>query len=153
MYCKCGNEIPEVRVKLGYKTCVECSKEDKWGCSHLIFHKTGNTIEIIKDKELCEQINMMAERPAFGVSRGVKGNIRKPHAPKNPSPRKIRKEEPKLSLEEVGKQAMHLNDKKGPNSATIFLDECLKKKFISNYQYKRIQEIIFAINNNNYGND
>lgn len=145
MYCKCGKEIPDVRVKLGYKTCVECSKEDKWGCSHLIFHKTGNTIEIIKDKELCEQINMMAERPAFGVSRGVKGNIRKP---KTQIDHKPRISKPKLSFDEVGSKAMDINEKDGVENALLFLDECFKSKFISNYQYHKIIKIITAFNEN-----
>ena len=47
MICKCKNIIPSVRVQLGYKTCVNCSTTEKYGCAPLINHKTGNSIQIM----------------------------------------------------------------------------------------------------------
>ena len=47
MRCKCENIIPDGRVKLGYKTCVNCSTVEKYGCAPLINHKTGNSIQIM----------------------------------------------------------------------------------------------------------
>ena len=45
--CSCGNIIPKKRVEMGYKVCVECSTTEKYGCIDIIYHKTGNTIEIL----------------------------------------------------------------------------------------------------------
>ena len=77
MYCKCGNVIPEARVDLGYKTCVKCSTEDRWSCNPLTFHKTGNSIEVIKDRELAEEVANKAQRRNYGVLKGVTGSYRK----------------------------------------------------------------------------
>ncbi len=30
MQCKCGEEIPEGRVKLGYQTCLECGDSEAY---------------------------------------------------------------------------------------------------------------------------
>lgn len=85
MICKCGNKIPSIRIKLGYKTCVDCSNEQKWGVNPLTFHKTGNTVEVIKDPELAEEISNMAQRRNYGVMKGVTGSYKRK---KNVIPRK-----------------------------------------------------------------
>lgn len=147
MYCKCGNKIPEVRVKMGYRTCINCSNEEKWGCSQIVYHKTGNTIEVIKDKELCEQINAMAERPTFGVSRGMKGNIRKKFEKK--SIIKIKKEkEPIPTFNMIGIKAMDINETKNFIEVKKYLKECIKKHWISQYRANKISNIIEKFNNN-----
>ena len=91
MICKCGNKIPSARIKLGYKTCVKCSNEKKWGVNPLTFHKTGNTVEVIKDPELAEEINNMAQRRNYGVMKGVTGSYkRKKHVnPRKPKQEKV----------------------------------------------------------------
>ena len=58
---------------MGYKVCVKCSTELGWSCSALTHHKTGNTIEIIKDPEVAHNINAMAQRKSFGVMSGITG--------------------------------------------------------------------------------
>ena len=45
--CKCNKTIPEARVKLGYKTCVQCSSVEMYSYVPIIEHKTGNTIQIV----------------------------------------------------------------------------------------------------------
>lgn len=82
MICKCGSNIPEVRVKLGYKTCVDCSDESKWSASPITVHKTGNTIEVIKDPDLAFTINAMAERRNYGVMKGVTGSYKRKNVKK-----------------------------------------------------------------------
>ena len=48
--CKtCNESYPQQRKDMGYTVCVGCSTEPSWSCSALTFHKTGNSIEIIKD--------------------------------------------------------------------------------------------------------
>lgn len=145
MYCKCGQKLPAVRVKMGYKTCVKCSTEDKWGCSQVVYHKTGNTIEVIKDKELCEQINAMAQRPAFGVCRGMKGNVkRKPT--RNVKPRVKKDTEMVPTFGFMGGAAMSFYEREGMDAAKKYVDECIKKQWLSKYRGNRIIRIIELIN-------
>ena len=44
---KCNSIIPQGRVNLGYKVCVNCSTTEAYGCAPLINHKTGNSIQIM----------------------------------------------------------------------------------------------------------
>lgn len=147
MYCKCGAKIPEVRVKAGYKTCVKCSTEEKWGCSHVVYHKTGNTIEVIKDKELCEQINAMAQRPAFGVCRGMKGNVKKKCA-RSVKPRVKKDPEMVPTFSFIGATAMDLYERENIEASHKYIDECVKKRWLSQYRANRIIRIIKEFDEN-----
>ena len=76
--CKtCGEHYPQERRDMGYNVCVSCSTEPGWSCSALTFHKTGNSIEIIKDPEVAYNINQMASRKNFGVMSGITGRYRR----------------------------------------------------------------------------
>ena len=35
MKCKCKNIIPQARVLLGYKVCIDCSTIEQYGCAPL----------------------------------------------------------------------------------------------------------------------
>ncbi len=52
MYCKCkpGVKIPQLRLDMGYKTCVECSTTQTYSYVPIIEHKTGNTIQIVSQE-------------------------------------------------------------------------------------------------------
>lgn len=45
--CKCGNDIPQGRVALGFFNCVSCSSTEMYSYVPIIYHKTGNTIQIV----------------------------------------------------------------------------------------------------------
>ena len=72
MYCKCGDKVHEVRIKLGYRTCMPCSTTQTYSYVPIIAHKTGNTIQIVSQevsdsvhrawrrKQLDEQLNQMS---------------------------------------------------------------------------------------------
>ena len=66
MNCKCGSIIPSVRVNLGYKTCVECSTVEQYGCAPLINHKTGNSIQIMSQSDAAK-IAKMTQRRGYGT--------------------------------------------------------------------------------------
>ena len=66
MNCKCGSIIPNVRVDLGYKTCVECSTVEQYGCAPLINHKTGNSIQIMSQSDSAI-IAKMTRRRGYGT--------------------------------------------------------------------------------------
>ena len=122
MYCRCGSTIPQARIDLGYSKCVDCSTEDRWSCNPLTFHKTGNSIEIIKDPELAEDVARKAARRNYGVLKGVTGSYKKT---KSVQPREIKIETPKeyvvvksrrkpdpsrYEFETVGQEAMAMAD-------------------------------------------
>ena len=71
MYCRCGEKVHEVRIKLGYNNCVGCSTTKTYSYVPIIEHKTGNTIQIVSQevsasvhrawrrKQLDEQLNQV----------------------------------------------------------------------------------------------
>ena len=66
MNCKCGSIIPDVRVNLGYKTCVNCSTVEQYGCAPLINHKTGNSIQIMSSSDAAK-IAKLTRRRGYGT--------------------------------------------------------------------------------------
>jgi hypothetical protein len=70
----CGEPIPEGRIKAlpKVKKCVKCSDTDKYGVISINNDKTGNEIQIIKDRKLAEKINKASQREGYGVMNGVK---------------------------------------------------------------------------------
>lgn len=132
MYCKCGNIIPKARVKLGYKSCVKCSEEEKWSCNPLTFHKTGNTIEIIKDRELAMEVAAKASRPNYGVMKGVTGNYHK-------NPNTINK--PKKIETESEKEFIVVRSRKKVDPSTYEFDAVGQEAFLMAEKNKSISEI------------
>ncbi len=51
MKCTCGNLIPEIRIKLNYKTCVKCSTTQMYSYVPIINGKTGNTIQVVSQEQ------------------------------------------------------------------------------------------------------
>ena len=66
MKCKCNNIIPHGRVQLGYKTCVNCSTTERYGCAPLINHKTGNSIQIMTQSDAAK-IAKLTRRSGYGT--------------------------------------------------------------------------------------
>ena len=74
--CKCGLEIHPRRFELGYKTCINCSSEEKKAVIQISNHKTGNEIQIV-DRQTAEEFNFISSRKSFGISTGMKKSYRK----------------------------------------------------------------------------
>ena len=66
MKCKCKNIIPDGRVRLGYKTCVNCSTTERYGCVPITYHKTGNSIQIMTASQAAE-IAKSTRRKGYGT--------------------------------------------------------------------------------------
>ena len=67
MKCKCNkNIIPEGRLRLGFRVCVECSTVEAYGCAPVINHKTGNTIQIMSQKDAAH-IAKLTRRRGYGT--------------------------------------------------------------------------------------
>ena len=65
MICKCENIIPQVRVDLGYTSCVDCSTTEAYGCAPVINHKTGNSIQIMSSSDAA-RIAKLTRRRGYG---------------------------------------------------------------------------------------
>ena len=66
---KCENIIPEGRVKLGYKVCVQCSTVEQYGCAQVINNKTGNSIQIMSSED-AKKIAKLTRRKGYGTMLG-----------------------------------------------------------------------------------
>ena len=66
MKCKCNNIIPQGRVRLGFKVCINCSKVQMYGCAPLINHKTGNSIQIMSASDAAI-IAKLTRRRGYGT--------------------------------------------------------------------------------------
>ena len=66
LQCKCKNIIPMQRVNLGFKVCVGCSKTERYGCSAITYHKTGNSIQIMSSSDAAK-IAKMTRRKGYGT--------------------------------------------------------------------------------------
>ena len=66
MKCKCNKPIPNGRLRLGFKVCVNCSSVEAYGCAPLINHKTGNSIQIMSKSD-AEKIAKMTQRRGYGT--------------------------------------------------------------------------------------
>ena len=65
----CNNIIPQGRVNLGFKVCVDCSQTEQYGCAPLINHKTGNSIQIMSSSDAA-RISKMTQRRGYGTMLG-----------------------------------------------------------------------------------
>jgi hypothetical protein len=66
MICKCNRTIPQARVDLGYKVCVNCSSVEPYGCAPIINHKTGNTIQIMSRSD-AQKVARLTRRRGYGT--------------------------------------------------------------------------------------
>jgi hypothetical protein len=73
--CKsCGQSISEARLLIIPNTehCVNCTSESRWSSVPIINHKTGNTIEVVKDPEVAAEFHKLSSRAGFGTLRGLR---------------------------------------------------------------------------------
>jgi hypothetical protein len=77
-FCVCGNEIADGRYKLGYRTCLDCSSEKKWSGIQIVYHKTGNDIQIVKDPDDAAEFLAKTSRKGFGAMRGMTSSYKNP---------------------------------------------------------------------------
>jgi hypothetical protein len=69
MNCKCNKQIPEGRLRLGFRVCVNCSTVEMYGCAPLINHKTGNSIQIMSSSD-ARKIAKLTRRKGYGTMLG-----------------------------------------------------------------------------------
>jgi hypothetical protein len=159
MVCKhCETVIPQKRVDMGYRECVNCSTTPRWSANPVIFHKTGNTTEIIKDPEVAADLAFASARKGFGVLKGMTANRRpkavttkKVEAPKvlpaaAVSFRRVAVHKPTYYFEEVGQEMMDIFEKHGYTLASQHIQKALEEKRIYRKQADQLSLILNTFN-------
>ena len=142
---ECGNNIPQKRTELGYKTCVSCSTTDSYGFVNIVNHKTGNTVQPMPKKQ-AEAINKIGERKRFGtvLKGGSKTN--------NYNPKNIKYGASTVqigspqSFDKVGQEALYLLETKGFDTASLYIDREVKDYIISASQAFQIRQLLQVLN-------
>ena len=71
---KCSGKMPLLRyTKYGYKSCVNCSTEQRVGGVAIANHKTGNEIQIMPMED-AQRLYRLSQRSGYGVMKGMKHN-------------------------------------------------------------------------------
>ena len=141
---KCNHNIPQARLDLGYKVCVECSTEEKLGCIDTINHKTGNTVQVMS-REDADKASKLTKRAGFGILRSMSGGS---------SQRKAKYEYDGCSttyvgndvmFEQIGKTYIDFLDV-DKEIAKRYLDRALNNLEISQLQYNKIKLVCYNLN-------
>lgn len=142
---KCNHNIPQARLDLGYKVCVECSTEEKLGCIDTINHKTGNTVQVMSRKD-ADKASKLTKRAGFGILRSMSGGS---------SQRKTKYKYDGCSTTQVGSKKLYEHVGKtyidyldvDKNIAERYLTRSLKNFEISELQYNKIKLLYKLITN------
>ena len=140
---KCNHNIPQARLDLGYKVCVDCSTEEKLGCIDTIHHKTGNTIQVMS-REDAEKANKLTKRAGFGILRSMSNGSSqlKSNMITGCSTTYVGND---VMFEQVGKTYMdYLEVDK--EIAQRYLDRALNNLEISQLQYNKIKLLCYNLN-------
>ena len=140
---KCNHNIPQARLDLGYKVCVDCSTEEKLGCIDTIHHKTGNTIQVMS-REDADKANKLTKRAGFGILRSMSNGSsqHKSNMITGCSTSTIGNE---VSFEHIGKTYMDYLEV-DEEIAQRFIDRALNNLDISENQYNKIKLICYSLN-------
>ena len=142
MNCKkCNAKMPSARVTLGYVHCVDCSEVDTYGCVDIVYHKTGNTVQVLS-KDQAAAINKHS-RKRFGtvLKGGSKSTTYKPTNIRYGGASSAFIGTQQL-FEEVGAQVMKVLDSKGFEAASLYVDRQVQNLNISGSQAFKLKQII-----------
>jgi len=151
--CKCGKNIPQPRLNLGYHVCVDCSTEVAWSAIQVVHHKTGNEIQVVKDPEVAAEFHAKSQRTGFGTLKGMTGSYkrrtapvitRKPkEEPAAPPPNVVVARRPMpLDFEGVGQSVMTALETAGKEQALAIIEQALKDYRLLNRQAVQLREIV-----------
>ena len=141
--CKCGSAIPEKRVEMGYKTCVECSTEEKYGFIDVVYHKTGNTIEILPAED-AKKMRELTKRRGFGSMSSLRGGSGGGGGITVSSHRNYPTQ---ADFEKVGEEAMKEYEAFGLKEAVEVIESYYKKEKITPLQKKNLIAIFDHLEN------
>ena len=55
--CKCGNEIADERISIGYHVCLECGEKNALNYKHTIVPMPKSNYIVVTDLELLKGLN------------------------------------------------------------------------------------------------
>ena len=147
MKCKnCDKDIPQKRIELGFKKCVGCSDTEKYGVIDVVYHKTGNTVEIT-DIKTAEAVNKASKRSGYGVMRGMTKGGSKSTSTYNPNSKNkgvcvstafVGTE---VSFNKIGEKAMLFFEVNGIDSAYDVIEKAFKEMDINIYQRNKLRQV------------
>jgi hypothetical protein len=149
MNCKCGNEIPGKRAELGFKVCINCSTVEKVGCVDVVYHKTGNTIEIT-DRETAEKIRKLSRRNSKGIMVGMRPSPKsmtyQPSGKVN-GQRLLERavQADPVQFEKDGARALEIMEEQGLHAAQVWLMKRVTDLWLTPVQVGRIRVILEAM--------
>ena len=141
---KCNHNIPQARLDLGYKVCVNCSTEEKLGCIDTIHHKTGNTIQVMS-REDADKASKLTRRAGFGILRSMAGGSTSQRKPKIINGCSTTYVGNDVMFEQVGKTYIDFLDV-DKEIAERYLDRALNNLEISQLQYNKIKLVCYNLN-------
>lgn len=146
MNCKkCKAKLPAARISLGFIHCVECSDVDTYGCVDIVYHKTGNTVQVMS-KEQAASINKHS-RKRFGtvLRAGSKSTAYNPKGVKiGCSNTFIGSDD---SYNKVGEMMMLLLDAKGFDTASAYIDKQVANYVIRATQAFKLKQVLNSVTN------
>jgi hypothetical protein len=148
MKCKgCDKEIPQKRIELGFKKCVNCSDTEKYGVVDVVYHKTGNTVEIT-DAKTAEAVNKAAKRSGYGVMRGMTKGGSKMSSTYNPKGKSKNTNcvstsfvGTTVSFNKIGEKAMLFFEVAGIDAAYEVIEKAFKEMEINIYQRNKLRQV------------
>ena len=144
--CKSDISVHRLELLPETKFCVTCSKEESVGCVDIIYHKTGNTIQIMP-KSKADFINKSARRNGFKSSlSGSSGKSKIKASDLNSTFNYNQRIHSDKDLEIVFKNIFKMIDLKYQrNKIDKKIIEYLNSRLISSLQFRRINDILNII--------
>lgn len=123
-------------------TCVNCSNVQGVACVDIVYHKTGNTIQIM-DKDSAKAINKASKRTGFGSLKALKGGSSDGKVETKLGVYRMRIPPPiENCYESVGEEMMKFVEFKEKEEATSLLNDALSKSKITSSQYSQLLTIV-----------
>jgi len=144
MKCKsCNTEIPNVRISLGYVECVQCSSTEAVACVDIIYHKTGNDIQVMS-KSQATAINKHKRR-GFGTM--LKGGSKT--STYNPKNTKFGASTVVIGNDSlynaIGEECMKIFESKGIDAVFTYINKAVKNYDINNTQAFKLKRIFNSL--------
>jgi hypothetical protein len=144
MNCKqCGEKIPIQRLKIlpNSKECVKCSTTEAVGCVDMVFHKTGNTIQILPKSD-ADKINKLARRTTFGAMSSLKGGSGKEDKIRLKGTTAVIRKSTEDDFKLVGEKMMYWLELGYINKAIDVINSSFQSRLISAAQLNRLRTIL-----------
>ena len=144
--CKSDISVQRLNLLPETKFCVSCSKEESVGCVDIIYHKTGNTIQIMP-KSRAEFINKSARRNGFKSSlSGSSGKSKIKSSKKDVEFNSMKRIHSDEDLEFVFKKIFKMIDLQySRNKIDKIIKEDLDSRLISGLQFRKVDDILNVI--------